>query len=58
MWQDPVVKETRKLREQYQADCGDSTDAIFADIIKRQKGSRKHLVKRPPRPVSAFRKLA
>jgi hypothetical protein len=58
MWQDPVVKETRKLREQYQTSCGDSTNAIFDDILKRQNAANKHLVKRAPRPVSAFRKTA
>jgi hypothetical protein len=58
MWQDPVVKETRKLRERYQAGCGDSTDAIFADILKRQKKSTNRLVNHPPRPARAARKIA
>jgi hypothetical protein len=58
MWQDPVVKETRKLREQYQTSCGDTPDAIFDDILKRQNTTRKHLVKRAPRTASALQKSA
>ena len=58
MWQDPIVKETRKLREQYLAGCGDSTDAIFSDILKRQRKSTNHFVRRPPRPARPARKIA
>jgi len=53
MWQDPIVKETRKLREQYAAQFKHDPDAIFADICKRQRQSGKKLVSFParkPRP--------
>ena len=42
MWQDPIVKETRKLREQYAAKFKHDPDAIFEDILKLQeKAERK-----------------
>ena len=36
MWQDPIVKETRKLREKYANRFNHDPDAIFEDIRKRQ----------------------
>jgi len=44
MWQDPIVKETRSLREQYANQFGPNADAIFQDILRRQAASGKKLV--------------
>jgi hypothetical protein len=44
MWQDPIVKETRALREQYANQFGHNADAIFQDILRRQAASGKKLV--------------
>lgn len=44
MWQDPIVKETRSLREQYANQFGHNADAIFKDILRRQAASGKKLV--------------
>ncbi len=44
MWKDPVVTETRSLREQYANQFGHNTDAIFQDILQRQAASGKKLV--------------
>jgi hypothetical protein len=53
MWQDPIVKETRELREQYAEKFQHDTDAMFEDIRKRQSSSGKKLVTFPARkPVS------
>lgn len=49
MWQDPIVKETRKLREQYAAQFDHDTDKIFEDIFRRQAESGRKLVSFPPR---------
>ncbi|MGH8514275.1 MAG: hypothetical protein ACREXW_08880 [Gammaproteobacteria bacterium] len=49
MWQDPIVKETRLLREQYADRFHYDPDAIFQDILKRQAQSGKKLVRFPPR---------
>ena len=53
MWQDPIVTETRALREQYANQFGHDADAIFRDILRRQRSSKKKLVSFPARkPIS------
>lgn len=49
MWKDPIVEETRKLRDQYASQHGYDMDAIFADIQHRQAKSNQKLVSLPPR---------
>jgi hypothetical protein len=49
MWQDPIVKETRELREEYAEKFNHDPDAIFDDILKRQTQADKKLVSLPPR---------
>ncbi len=49
MWQDPIVKETRELREEYAEKFNHDPEAIFDDILKRQNQPEKKLVSRPPR---------
>ncbi len=49
MWKDPIVEETRKLREQYANQHDHNIDAIFEDIQRRQAGSGKKVVSFPPR---------
>ena len=49
MWQDPIVAETRALREQYASQFGHDADAIFQDILRRQAMPGKVLVSFPPR---------
>ena len=49
MKRDPIVEETRKLREQYAAQLKHDTDAIFDDIVKRQNQRGKNLVTLPRR---------
>jgi len=49
MWQDPIVEETRRLREQYAARLGHDLDAIFEDIRRRQQQSGRKRVSFPPR---------
>jgi hypothetical protein len=44
MWKDPIVTETRSLREQYANQFGHNADAIFEDILRRQAASGKNLV--------------
>ena len=44
MWQDPIIKETRELRELYASKFNHDTEAIFEDICDRQaKTDRKKL---------------
>lgn len=44
MWKDPIVTETRSLREQYANQFGHNADAIFQDILLRQVASGKNFV--------------
>jgi hypothetical protein len=44
MWQDPIVKETRSLREQHANQFDHNADAIFKDILRRQTAANKKLV--------------
>ncbi len=52
MWNDPIVEETRRLRESYAEEQGHDMDAIFQDILRRQKESSKKLVRLPVRPLA------
>lgn len=52
MWQDPIVQETRALREQYAQQFNHDAVAIYQDILKRQAG--KPLVSFPQRRPLGF----
>jgi hypothetical protein len=54
MWQDPIVQETRALREQYAQQFNHDPVAIYEDIIKRQSASGKQLVSFPPRRPAGY----
>lgn len=49
MSKDPIVEETRRLREQYAAQFDHDGEAIFNDILRRQSESGRKLVTFPPR---------
>lgn len=49
MWKDPIVRETRELRESYAAEHHHDIDAIFQDILKRQATTKREVVSLPPR---------
>ena len=51
MWKDPIVEETRELREQYASKHNHDIDAIFEDIQQRQSKSDKKWVSFPPRKM-------
>ena len=51
MWHDPIVTETRQLREQYAKTLAYDIDAIFEDIRLRQRQTGKRLVSFPARPA-------
>jgi hypothetical protein len=44
MWQDPIIKEIRELRNQYAAQFNYDLDAIFEDIKKRQEKLKRNRV--------------
>jgi hypothetical protein len=49
MWLDPIVSETRLLREEYAAQFDHDLNAIFEDILKRQARTERRLVNYEPR---------
>jgi hypothetical protein len=56
MWEDPIVAEVRRAREQLAARFGFDVDAIFADIQNRQAalGPRLASRTRPAEPQAAI----
>lgn len=54
MWQDPIVQETRALREQYAQQFNHDPVAIYEDILKRQAAPGRKLVSFPPRRPAGF----
>jgi len=53
MWEDPIVTETRLLREQYASQFGHNADTIFQDILRRQtESSRKLVLFKARKPIS------
>jgi hypothetical protein len=49
MWKDPIVEETRKLRESYAREHNHDIDSIYQDILKRQSESERLVVSLSPR---------
>ena len=49
MSEDPVVAETRELREQMMEEAGDTLDGLFQLLAKEQENYRERLVRLPPR---------
>jgi len=58
MWQDPIIKETRELRNQYAAQFNYDLDAIFEDIKNRQEKSKRKQVSFAPRKAIIIKKCA
>jgi hypothetical protein len=51
MWQDPIVAETRALRDEYARQFNYDADAIFEDIMAKQASHPERMVSLPPRKV-------
>ncbi len=58
MWQDPIIKETRQLREQYASKFKHDPDAIFEDILKRQEKTERNRMAMPARKPKSKQKSA
>lgn len=46
MWEDPIVEETRRIRREIEAECGDDFEEITAKAVEVQKRYRDKLVSR------------
>ena len=48
-WKDPVVRETRILRESYTSRFKGDMKAMYQDILRRQQAHKERLATLPPR---------
>ena len=51
-WRDPIVEETRQLREEYAEHFGFDLEAICRDLRVREAAHPERLVSRRPRPTT------
>jgi hypothetical protein len=49
MWDDPVVEEVRRIRDQYAAQFGYDLDAILRDLEQREESNQRETVALPPK---------
>lgn len=49
MWNDEIVEEIRKARDEYAAQFNYDLDAIFKDLKQQEEKSQRELVSRPPK---------
>ena len=54
MWKDPIVAETRSLRDEYARQFDYDADAIFDDLIKKQAMHLERVVSLPPRKAKGL----
>jgi len=52
MWEAPIVKEVRKIREEHAAQFNYDLQAIYDDLKKQERKSGRKLVSYPPRNLS------
>ena len=58
MFQDPIVEEVRKARDEYAKKFNYDLDAICRDLQQKQKQHGKRLVSFPPKQPAQYRKSA
>src|ERR1043165_788687 len=58
MEQDSVMKELRRIRDEYAEEFGYDIEAIFRDLKEQEKMSGRQLVRLEPRPVQQVRKAS
>ncbi len=49
MWQDPIVAETRALRNEYARQLNNDINDIFKDLMAKQAAHPERIVAFPPR---------
>jgi hypothetical protein len=52
MWEDPIVKEVRRVREEHSARFGHDLERIYRELKKREVSSGREYVSYPARPVA------
>ena len=56
MWNDPIVEEVRKVRNEHAKKFNYDLEAIVADLIKQQKASKRKFVTLLPRKPTVLPK--
>lgn len=56
-WQDPIVEEVHKIREQLAAKHHYDVKALCQHLQEQEKQSQRHYVTCPPRPLDTPAKL-
>jgi hypothetical protein len=56
MWNDPIVEEVRKARDEHAKKFNYNLEAIVADLKKQQKSSKHTFVTLPPKKPTALPK--
>ncbi len=51
MWEDPIVKEVRRVREAYAAQFNYDLEAIVQDLKRQEQASGRTFVRFSPRPA-------
>lgn len=54
MWKDPIVAETRALRDEYVRQFNYEVEAIFEDLMKKQAIHPERVVSLPPRKAKGL----
>ncbi len=49
MWQEPIVEEVRKIRDEHAAKHDYDLERIFADLKEQERGSDREFVTLPPK---------
>ena len=52
MWNDEIVEEVRKVRDEYAAQFKYDFEAIFRDLKQQEEKSAREIITRPPRNLS------
>ena len=56
MWNDPIVEEVRKVRNEHAEKFKYDLGAIVADLKKQQKGSKRKFITLPPKKPTVLPK--
>lgn len=55
MWRDPIVDETRKVRDEYAKLLNYDLRAIYQDLKNQEKTAGKKTVSFPPKPAKPLK---
>jgi hypothetical protein len=57
MWEDPIVKEVRRIREEHSARFGHDLDRIYRELKKQEEASDRRYVAYAARPAEPLARV-